>query len=85
MTATLILLLPLVYITLQWAALSRMQGGWQVAALMPAVFMAAALGLMVVGIVAQMDLAAMVLMVGLPLATLYLIILWPLHLALSGD
>ena len=83
-TATLILLLPLLYITLQWAALARMQGAWQVAALLPAIFMTAALGLMVVGIAAQADFAAMALMIGLPAATMYLVVLWPLHFALKS-
>ena len=32
-TAALILALPLLYILLQWAALRRMERGWQVAAL----------------------------------------------------
>ena len=84
-TATLILLLPLLYITLQWAALARMQGAWQVAALLPAIFMTAALCLMIVGIAAQADFAAMAVMFGLPAATIYLIVLWPIHLALKRN
>ncbi|MEM0946248.1 MAG: hypothetical protein AAGK37_02500 [Pseudomonadota bacterium] len=85
MTATLILLLPLVYVALQWAALSRMRRGWQVAALFPAICMAAALAAMAVGIAAGSDLAAAGLMLGLPLATAYLMILWPLHFVLSAE
>lgn len=82
MTAILILALPLLYVTLQWAALARMQGRWRKAALLPVIFMAAALALMAVGIAARTDLAAAALMVGLPVATAYLVVLWPLHLAL---
>lgn len=81
----LILILPLVYVALQWAALSRMRRGWQVAALFPAVCMGAALAAMAVGIAAGSDLAAVGLMLGLPVATAYLLILWPLHFVLSAD
>lgn len=85
LSATLILILPLIYVILQWAALARMEGRWQTAALMPAMFMAAALAAMAFGIAARIDAAALALMLGLPLATLYLLVLWPLHLALRGE
>lgn len=79
MTGQIILTLPLLYIALQATALYRMRKGWQWAALLPAVFMMAALVVMAVGLIANMDLALLALMFGLPLATTYLLILWPLH------
>lgn len=83
MTEQIILIVPILYIVLQWTALSRMRDGWHVAALMPAVFMLAALILMVFGLLANADIALLALMIGLPLATGYLLILWPLHLVLG--
>lgn len=83
MTGHLILGVPILYVVLQWAALHKMRNGWHVAAVLPAVCMTGALLLMIVGIVAGADLALLAIMIGLPLATAYLLILWPLHLVLS--
>ena len=83
MTAQIILIVPLLYIILQWTALYRMRDGWHVAALLPAFFMCAALLFMVIGLVTNVDLALIALMIGLPLATTYLLILWPLHMVLG--
>ena len=83
MTGQFILVVPILYVALQWAALHKMKDGWQTAALLPAVFMAAALILMVVGLLTSVDLALVALMLGLPLATAYLLVLWPLHLVLG--
>lgn len=85
MNGIIIVLVPIVYITLQWAALARMRDGWQVAAVLPAAFMFGALLLLVVGLLTQADLAAAAVIIGLPLATAYLIVLWPLHLALHRN
>ena len=83
MKEQIVLIVPILYIVLQWTALSRMRNGWHVAALMPAVFMLAALLLMVVGLLANVDVALLALMIGLPLATAYLLVLWPLHMVLG--
>ncbi|MEM6824678.1 MAG: hypothetical protein AAF566_06175 [Pseudomonadota bacterium] len=83
MTGQIVLAVPLLYVVLQWTALHRMRDGWHVAALLPAVFMCAALLFMVVGLVTSIDLALVGLMIGLPLATTYLMILWPLHMMLG--
>lgn len=73
----------MLYVILQWAALMRMRGSWHVAAMIPAMVMGAALGLMAVGIAAGASLPAAVFVFALPAATAYLAILWPLHLALG--
>lgn len=83
MTALPVILLPIVYILLQWIALRRMQAGWQTAALLPAALMALALFVMVLGLAAGADLAVAAVFLGLPAATLYLLILLPLHSALG--
>ena len=83
MSAAIVLLLPLVYVALQWAALRRMRHGWQLAAIAPAAGMAAALAVLAVGIAIGADFAAVGLMLGLPLATGYLLVLLLLHGAFS--
>lgn len=83
MNGQLILGVPLLYVVLQWAALSQMRGGWQVAAMLPATLMGLALVLMIVGIIVHFDIALLGLMVGLPAATLYLMVLWPLYILLG--
>lgn len=83
MSSQIILIVPILYVALQWAALHRMRDGWHIAALLPALVMAVALLFMVVGLIASADLALLALMIGLPLATIYLIVLWPLHLMLG--
>lgn len=84
MTGQVILIVPILYVVLQWAALNRMRDGWQVAALLPAFFMGAALALVAIGLLAGADLALLALMFGLPVATIYLLVLWPLHMVLGG-
>jgi len=79
-----ILLLPLSYVILQWLALQRMRRAWQVAAALPAVFMALALGVFIVGILTGADLAALLLVIGMPVATGYLVLLFPLHWVMAG-
>lgn len=79
-----IFLLPLLYVVLQWLALRRMREAWQVAAALPAVFMAAALAVFVIGILTGADLASLWLVLGMPAATAYLLLLFPIHWALSG-
>ena len=83
MTGQIILIVPILYVVLQWAALYRMRDGWHVAALLPAVFLSAALLIMIGGIILGIDFALLILMFGLPLATAYLIVLWPLHFMLG--
>ncbi len=85
MSAQIILLVPILYVALQWAALHKMRDGWHIAALLPAVLMGVALLFMVVGLLASADLALLALMIGLPMATAYLMILWPLHLVLGRN
>lgn len=79
-----IILLPLSYIILQWWALQRMRESWQVAAAVPAVFMAVGLAVFVIGILTGADLAAVWLVLGMPLATAYLVLLLPIHWAMGG-
>jgi ABC-type uncharacterized transport system permease subunit len=70
---------PIAYVALQWLALRRLRHGWRTAALIPGIFLMGALALFVVGIVTNASVAAIWLVIGLPLATLYLALLVPLH------
>jgi hypothetical protein len=79
MSAKLILLVPVLYASLQWFALARMRHGWQVAAVLPAVFILAAFAVFVIGIATGASLATLWLVMGLPLATVYLLLLVPIH------
>lgn len=83
MTALVFLGLPVLYVTLQWLALRRMRAGWHMAAWLPVYFLALALAVMAIGIASNGTLATLALLVGLPTATAYLLILWPLHLILG--
>ena len=83
MTGQIIILVPILYVALQWTALHKMKDGWQVAALLPAVMMAGALVVMALGLLTHADIALLALMLGLPIATAYLLVLWPLHLILG--
>lgn len=85
MALVLFLGLPVLYVTLQWLALRRMRAGWHMAAWLPIYFLALALAVMAIGIASNGTLAALALMLGLPAATAYLLILWPLHLILSRE
>lgn len=74
-----ILTLPVLYVVLQWAALRRMERRWRTAAMLPGVCMAAALMLFVIGMVTNAGFAPIALVLGLPAATLYLLLLVPIH------
>ena len=76
---TLILFVPLAYLVLQWLALRRMQDGWRRAAVFPVIFMAAGLVFFVVGIATNASMASVWLVLGMPVATLYLLFLFPVH------
>jgi hypothetical protein len=76
---TLLLLVPVLYVALQWSALKRMRHGWRYAAAFPVIAMFLALAIFVVGIVTNANMAAIWLVLGLPLATVYLVLLLPLH------
>jgi hypothetical protein len=82
---TLLLLVPILYVALQWSALRRMRDGWRWAAAIPVVAMLAALAVFVVGIVTNASMAPMWLVLGLPLATIYLVLLLPLHWIVARD
>ena len=82
---TLLLLIPVVYIALQWSALKRMRNGWRLAATFPVIAMLAALALFVIGMFTNASLATMWLVLGLPVATVYLVCLLPLHWIVSRD
>jgi hypothetical protein len=82
---SLLLLLPVLYVALQWSALKRMRHGWRWAAALPVVAMAAALAVFVVGIATNASMTAIWLMLGLPVATLYLVLLLPLHWIVARD
>ena len=82
---TLLLLLPILYVVLQLSALRRMRDGWRWAAALPVMAMLAALAVFVVGIATNANLSAIWLVLGLPLATLYLVLLVPLHWIVARD
>jgi hypothetical protein len=82
---TVLILVPVLYVALQWSALKRMRDGWRWAATIPAAAMMAALAIFVVGIATNADMAAIWLVLGLPLATAYLILLLPLHWMVARD
>lgn len=83
MTQSIIIAVPLLYAGLQFTALRRMRDGWRRAAMVPALMLAAALAILIMGLLARADLPALALTAGLPLATLYLMILLPLHVLLA--
>ena len=68
--------IALAYAGLQVAALALLKGAWARAASVPAVFMALALVLFIVGMLIQRPLATVPLGLGLPLSVLYLAALW---------
>lgn len=82
---TLLLLTPVAYLLLQWSALKRMQDGWRIAAAFPVLAMLAALVVFVIGILTNASMAAMWLVLGLPLATVYLLFLHPLYWIAGRD
>ena len=82
---TVLILVPVLYVALQWSALKRMRDGWRWAATIPAAAMMAALAIFVVGIATNADMAAIWLVLGLPLATAYLVLLLPLHWMVARD
>ena len=82
---TLLLLVPVLYVALQWSALKRMRHAWRWAAALPVIAMLAALAVFVVGIVTNANMAAMWLVLGLPVATVYLVLLLPLHWMIARD
>ena len=82
---TLLLLVPVLYVALQWSALRRMRNGWRWAAAIPVAAMLAALAVFAVGIATNANMTAIWLVLGLPLATLYLVLLLPLHWIVARD
>ena len=82
MTAFAVIALPMLYIVLQYAALTRMREGWQLAALMPVGLISLSLILMILGMISGVDVAVAAVILGLPLATVYLMVLLPLYFAL---
>lgn len=82
---TILLLVPILYVALQWSALRRMRHGWRWAATLPAAAMLAALAIFVLGIATNADMAAIWLVLGLPVATAYLVLLLPLHWMVARD
>ena len=82
MTAIAVIILPMLYIALQYAALKRMRAGWQVAALLPVALISLSLLVLILGLIAGVDMAMAAVLLGLPAATLYLMVLLPLYFAL---
>jgi hypothetical protein len=82
---TLLLLVPVLYVALQWSALRRMRNGWRWAAAIPVAAMLAALAVFAVGIATNANMTAIWLVLGLPVATLYLVLLLPLHWIVARD
>jgi uncharacterized protein YqcC (DUF446 family) len=85
MTDSIIFAVPALYLLLQWIALGKMRDNWHVAAVLPAAFMGAALVIVALGLMANSDMALLVLLVGLPVATLYLIALLPIYFLFHGQ
>jgi hypothetical protein len=75
----LLVLLPLVYLSLQVSALRRMREGWRMAAALPVLLMGLALAVFVIGIVTNASTSSIWLVLGLPVATVYLLLLHPVH------
>lgn len=73
---TAIIILPLVYLALQIAAVGWLPGPWLRAASLPVVVMGVALVLFPVGIVLNIAVAPMLLALALPAASIYLAALW---------
>lgn len=82
-SANLLLLIPFLYVVLQWSALRRMRDGWRTAAVIPGVLMGASLAIFAVGIATNASMATIWLVLGLPISTLYLLLLLPLHWMMS--
>jgi hypothetical protein len=85
LTDTTLLAVPLGYLALQILALTQMRAGWHRAAILPAVLMAVALVVFVGGMVMNASLATAALMLGLPVATLYLCLLLPAYWLLGAS
>ncbi len=84
MSATnLLLLIPVIYVILQWSALRRMRDGWRMAAALPGILMGACLLILIFGIAMNANMAAIWFVLGLPVATVYLLLLLPLHWMMS--
>lgn len=79
MSGQVFMAVPVVYVLLQWLALRRMQEGWKVAALVPAIATLAAFAIFVISMVANASMGAMWFVLALPLAAIYLAVLIPLH------
>lgn len=71
------------YLWLQWRALARFAGFWRLAALVPAVVMAAALAVAIIGVMQDANLAPLWFFLALPFACLYLAILSGLRAVLA--
>ena len=78
-----ILVLPLIYLALQIAALGWMPEGWRNAAAWPAFAMGGALVLLPVGIVLNAAIAPALLSLALPAASVYLAALWLVYGAMA--
>jgi hypothetical protein len=76
---TFLILLPIAYVALQWSALQRMRDRWLWAAVLPVMLMAVALAVFIVGMLTNASMTTLWLMLGLPVATLYLVLLLPIH------
>jgi hypothetical protein len=70
------LVLFALWLALQWLALTRMTGGWRVAAWVPAIALGAAFAIAVLGVLAGSDLAPIWVVLALPLCVVWLLALW---------
>ncbi|MGI1661676.1 hypothetical protein ACRDNQ_05490 [Palleronia sp. KMU-117] len=73
----------LAYVLLQVPALLWLTGAWARAAMVPAVAMAGALLVFILGMMTPLPLTILPLALGLPLGVLYLAALWLARMALS--
>lgn len=68
-------LLPLFYVAFQWTMIKRLSGRWRTAAMLPAPVLGFLMVLVVFASVLGMAEAPILLVIGLPLMTLYLLAL----------
>lgn len=71
--------IPILYVVLQLLALGLMRSNWQFAATLPALAMGASLTMFILGILTNAGGAAVWLVLGLPVATAYLLFLLPIY------
>lgn len=78
------IVLPLIFVVLQCLSIWLAPEGWHTAAAIPAFSMLAAMALLIYGIAMEAAAAQTWFIVGLPIATAYLAVLFPMILIQRG-